>query len=61
MNENIKFTQDSPVGSYATDDTGVMVAVSRDYTDQLMAIVRLTDNSYTTAPLTHLEYVAGEE
>lgn len=61
MNENIKFTQDSPVGSYATDDTGVMVAVCRDYTDQLVAVVRLSDNSYATAPLAHLEYVATEE
>ena len=60
MNENIKFTQDSPVGAYATDDTGVMVAVSRDYTDQLVAVVRITDNTYVTAPLGHIEYVSEE-
>jgi len=59
MNESIKFTADSPVGKYATDDTGVMVAVCRDYTDRMMAVVRLTDNSYITAPLADIEYVSG--
>lgn len=60
MNESIKFTQDSvPAGKYAKNDTGVMVAVSRDYTDRLVAVVRLSDDSYTTAPLADLEY-AGD-
>ena len=59
MNEAIKFTEDSPVGKYAKNDTGVMVAVSRDYTDKLVAVVRLTDDSYCTAPLNHIEYAGS--
>ena len=61
MNEAIKFTQDSPVGAYATDDTGVLLGVVRDYYDRPMGIVRLTDNSYILAPLGDLEYTGGEE
>ena len=61
MNENIKFTQDSPVGTYSKDDTGVMVAVCRDYTDQIVAVVRTEENAYITAPLGHVEYVAAEQ
>lgn len=57
MNESIKFTADSPVGKYATDDTGVMVAVCRDYNDRVVAIVRLEDESYVEAPLAHIEHV----
>ena len=58
MNESIKFTADSPVGAYATDDTGTLVAFSRAYTDDLVAIVRNTDGKYITAPLGDIEYVA---
>lgn len=61
MNESIKFTADDANGKYATDDTGVMVAVSRDYSDCLVAVVRGTDNKYVTAPLDDIEYVAAEE
>lgn len=60
MNESIKFTADSPVGKYAKNDTGTLVAVSRDYTDKLVGVVRFTDNSYITAPLSDIEYVAAE-
>lgn len=58
MNESIKFTADSPVGKYATDDTGVMVAVVRNYNDSIVGVIRLTDESYVTAPLEHLEHVS---
>lgn len=58
MNESIKFTADSPVGKYATDDTGVMVAVCRSYNDSIVAVVRLSDESYVTAPLAHIEHVS---
>ena len=60
MNESIKFTEDSPLGKYEKNDTGVLVAVCRDYNDNVVGIVRLTDNSYITAPLKDLEYVAAE-
>ena len=56
MNEAIKFTADSPIGTYAADDTGVLVAFNRAYTDELVAIVRTTDNTYVTAPLSDIEY-----
>ena len=59
MNESIKFVNDSKVGKYAEDDTGTMVAICRDYTDAVVAVVRLSDNSYVTAPLADIEY-AGE-
>ena len=59
MNESIKFTEDSPVGKYAKNDTGTMVAVTRDYNDTIVAVVRLSDDSYATAPLSHLEYASG--
>ena len=58
MNESIKFTADSPVGKYAADDTGVMVAVCRDYNDRPVAIIRLADESYVEAPLAHIEHVS---
>ena len=58
MNENIKFTADG-IG-YATDDTGVLVAFSREYTDRLVAIIRNEDGKYITAPLSDIEYVAEE-
>ena len=48
MNESIKFINDAANGKYAKNDTGVVVAV-----------VRLSDDSYTTAPLADIEY-AGE-
>lgn len=60
MNESIKFTKDDPLyGKYAKNDTGVMVAVCREYNDSVAAVVRLSDNSYITAPLSDLEYVSG--
>lgn len=59
MNESIKFINDAANGKYAKNDTGVVVAVSRDYTDRLVAVVRLSDDSYTTAPLADIEY-AGD-
>lgn len=59
MNENIKFTADSPVGNYAKDDTGVMVAITRDYTDVVVAVIRDTNDKYITAPLSHIEHVAA--
>lgn len=58
MNESIKFTADSPVGAYEKNDTGTLVAFSRSYTDELVAIVRDTDGKYVTAPLGDIEYVA---
>lgn len=57
MNENIKFINDSARGTYAKDDTGLVIAFSRDCTDSLVAVVRLTDGSYITAPLTDIMYV----
>ena len=60
MNESIKFAEDSPLGKYEKNDTGTLVAVCRDYNDNVVGIVRLTDNSYITAPLKDLEYVAAE-
>lgn len=59
MNESIKFTADSPVGKYAKNDTGTMVAVCRDYSDMIVAVIRLSDDTYATAPLSHLEYASG--
>lgn len=59
MNESIKFINDAANGKYAENDTGVVVSFSRDYTDRLVAVVRLSDDSYTTAPLADIEY-AGE-
>lgn len=59
MNESIKFNKASKVGKYAKNDTGVMVAVSRDYTDALVAVVRLSDDSYITAPLADIEYAGS--
>jgi len=59
MNENIKFTKAAKNGAYSKNDTGVLVAFSREYTDQLVAVVRLTNNSYTIAPIGDIEYVAG--
>ena len=60
MNESIKFTADSPTGKYATDDTGVMVGIGWSNLEHTVAVVRLTDDSYVTAPLGHIEYVAAE-
>lgn len=60
MNESIKFTADAKNGRYAEDDTGVMVAVICTNFSGVTAVVRLSDNSYVTAPLAHVEYVAAE-
>ena len=59
MNESIKFTADSPFGTYAKNDTGVMIAVCRNYNDSIVGVIRLTDNSYITAPLSDLEYAGS--
>ena len=56
MSETIKFIADSPIGTYATDDAGTLIAFSRTYTDELVAIVRTTEGSYITAPLSDIEY-----
>ena len=45
MNESIKFINDAANGKYAENDT--------------VAVVRLSDDSYTTAPLADIEY-AGD-
>ena len=60
MNESIKFTADAKNGRYETDDTGVMVGIVATSFAGVCAVVRLTDNSYVTAPLAHVEYSAGE-
>jgi len=61
MNESIKFINDDPLyGKYATDDTGTMIAVVRNYNDAVVGVIRLDDNSYVTAPLSDIEYVAAE-
>ena len=59
MNESIKFTADSPVGKYDKNDTGTLVAVCRDYNDNVVGIVRLSTKKYVTAPLSDLEYADG--
>ena len=59
MNESIKFIADSPSGKYAKNDTGVMVAVCRDYTDVVVGVVRLSGDSYVTAPLADIEYAGS--
>lgn len=56
MSENITFVNDSPTGAYAAEDTGVMVAICRDYTDIPCGVVRLTTGKYVLAPLSDLEY-----
>ena len=58
MSENIKFTADSKRGAYAKDDTGVMVAVYWTGFEGTTAVVRLTDESYVTAPLSDIEHVS---
>ena len=60
MNENIKFIADAKNGRYAADDTGVMVGVVATSFAGVCAVVRLTDNTYVTAPFAHIEYVAVE-
>lgn len=60
MNDSIKFTHDSPVGAYSTDDTGTLVAITRSYTDEIVAVVRDEDGNYITAPLGDIQYVAAE-
>ena len=60
MNESIKFIADAKNGRYAEDDTGTMVGLVYTNFSGVTAVVRLTDNSYTTAPLAHIEYVAAE-
>lgn len=60
MNESIKFTADARNGRYAADDTGVMVGVVDTNYAGVAAVVRLSDNSYVVAPISHLEYSAGE-
>ncbi len=59
MNESIKFNKASKVGKYAKNDTGVMVAIVSNYPNGQLAIVRLSDNSYITAPLADLEYAGS--
>jgi hypothetical protein len=59
MNESIKFINDAANGKYAKNDTGVMVAVCRDYTDSVVGVVRLSDDSYITAPLADIEYAGA--
>lgn len=59
MNESIKFNKASKAGKYAKNDTGVMVAVCRDYTDSVVGVVRLSDDSYITAPLADIEYAGS--
>ena len=59
MNESIKFTEDAANGRYEKDDTGVMVAVVDTSFAGVVAVVRLTDDSYITAPIADIEY-AGE-
>jgi len=61
MNESIKFTEDSPRGTYAKNDTGVMVAVYWTGFEGTTAVVRLSDESYVTAPLAHVEHVTAED
>ena len=60
MNENIKFVKDSERGKYKVDDTGVLVAITRDYTNRVVGIVRLDGGSYVEALLEDFEYVADE-
>ncbi len=59
MNENIQFTADHEFGKYHANDTGVMVAITRDYTDKVMAVVRLTGGTYVLAPLSDIKYDSG--
>lgn len=59
MNESIKFNKASRVGKYAKNDTGVMVAVVSNYPNGFAAVVRLSDDSYVTAPLADLEYAGS--
>ena len=59
MNESIKFTADSPTGKYEKNDTGVMIAIVRNYNDCVVGVIRLGDDSYVTAPLTDLEYAGS--
>lgn len=60
MNESIKFIADARNGKYAEDDTGVAVGFVDTNFAGVCAVVRLSDNSYTAAPLADIEYVAAE-
>lgn len=59
MNESIKFSKASKVGKYAKNDTGTMVAVVSNYPNGHVAVVRLSDDSYITAPLADIEYAGS--
>ena len=48
---SITFVADAKNGKYAEEDTGTLVDFARDYNDNLVGIVLLTDNTFTTAPL----------
>ena len=59
MNDSIKFTQDDPRGKYAKDDTGTLVAITRDYTNRVIGVVRLDAGAYVEAVLNHIEYAGS--
>ena len=59
MNESIKFNKASKVGKYAKNDTGVMLSVVSNYPNGHLAVVRLSDDSYITAPLADIEYAGS--
>lgn len=60
MNENVKFVKDSERGKYSVDDSGVLIAITRDYTNRVVGIVRLTGGEYVEALLGDFEYDAQE-
>ena len=59
MNESIKFTADSKFGTYAKNDTGTMVAVVETNYAGVCGVVRLSGDTYVTAPLGDIEYAGS--
>lgn len=59
MNESIKFNKASKSGKYAKNDTGTMVDVVSNYPNGFVGVVRLSDDSYITAPLADIEYAGS--
>ena len=58
MNESVKFTQNDTRGKYEKDDTGTLVAITRDYTNRVIGVVRLSEGNYVEALLEDFVYVA---
>ena len=59
MIESIKFVNDDARGNYSKNGTGTMVAITRDYTNRVVGIVRLESGKYVEAVLGDIEYVAA--